>query len=146
MKILSLIFILTGMVIILSVFLGYSLTFWKTVKFILGCGFIYAGFNPEQTVKIKKGNKEILLQGKDAEKAIDDILETQEGLIFKFMKKFHNNFRLKSLIFGLIAGIILILDSLNLINTNLNFWEIILLIIGAGLISSGISKIFLRGK
>ncbi|WP_129408646.1 hypothetical protein [Marinitoga lauensis] len=146
MKLLALVFIIIGLVIILSVFLGYSLTFWRIIEFIVGCGFIIAGFNPTQKVEITKNKRKVILNGKDAEEVIDDILEPQNGWFFKVLKRTHKNFRFKSLIFGLISGITLILDSLNIIKTELNFWEILLVIIAAWLIASGLSRIFLRRK
>ncbi|SHE43348.1 hypothetical protein SAMN02745164_00426 [Marinitoga hydrogenitolerans DSM 16785] len=146
MKTLALTFILIGLVIILSVFWGYSLTFWKTLEFILGFILIISGINPKQKVELTKNKKKLVLEGKEAEEVIDDILDSQRGLFFKFLKKTHKNFRFKTFIFGLISGITLILDSLNIIDTNLNFWEVLLVILGSWLIASGISTIFFRGK
>ncbi|GAB6188875.1 hypothetical protein JCM30566_06140 [Marinitoga arctica] len=146
MKFLALVFILIGLAIILSVFWGYTLTFWKTLEFILGIIIIYFGFHPKQEVKIKKGKKEVILNGVEAEGVIDDILETQQGWFFKGLKIFHRNFKLKSLIFGLIAGIFLILDSLNIFEKSFNFWEVILAIFASWLIASGLSAIFSRRK
>lgn len=146
MKILALLFIFTGLAIILSVFWGYSLTFWKALEFILGIIFIYYGFHPKQEVKLKKGKKEVILNGSEAEEVIDDILDMHEGWLFKGLKRIHKNFRLKTLIFGLISGIFLILDSLNVFEKSLGFWEVILAILAAWLIASGLSTLFSRRK
>jgi hypothetical protein len=145
MKLLAIILITIGLIIILSVFFGWTLTFWRIIEFIIGCTFIFAGFNPTQRVEIRKNKRNVVvLNGKEAENVIDDILEQQNGWFFKKLHTFHKNFRFRSLIFGLLAGFTFIIDSLNIFNTNFSFWELLLVILAAALISSGLSKLFFR--
>lgn len=117
MKLLAIIFITIGLIIILSVFFGWTLTFWRIIEFIVGCAFIFAGFNPTQ--------------------------KENENSLKKF-RIFNKNYRFISLIFSLLTGFTFIIDSLNIFNTNFSFWELILIILASALISSGLSKLFFR--
>jgi hypothetical protein len=59
-------------------------------------------------------------------------------------KKYSAAKLLKRLLFGFIAGTILIFDSLNLFGLKLNFWEVLLVIFGSAFLAYGISSFFFK--
>lgn len=171
MKKFAVLCLVVGIILILSVIFGFSISFWRIVELILGINFIvYAVFKGRRNVHVhmihdKDGNEyEIPPQqaadiARDTIKQVHDNLDEQEIPAFpksiamgslKFAesvvggKKYSAAKLLKRLLFGFIAGTILIFDSLNLFGLKLNFWEVLLVIFGSAFLAYGISSFFFK--
>src|SRR6056297_1289686 len=147
MRKLAVIMIVAGVLLFLSVFYDLSMGFWRIVELIFSIVLISSGFGlikPSISIDGKSfdnlSQDEIHYANEQINQAEEEIEEEKDMPDFarkiakgsfriarssftkrKLLKKI-----IRRTIFGLLAGIILFMDSLSLYDFNFNFWEIIL--------------------
>lgn len=165
MRKLALIMIVAGVLLFLSVFVGFSMGFWRIIELIFSIILFTSGLGIiKPNISINGKNISDLNQD-DIHYANEELNEAEEDIETEEMPEFarkiakgsihfaRNSFTKRKLlrkiirrtIFGLMSGIILFLDSLSLFGLNLNFWEIALVLIGSFLLASGISSFVPNG-
>lgn len=163
MKSFSIILMILGILLLMSVFSGYSLNIWSMFEFLLGILLISTSFfhknssfnliYKDRIIRDKNMIKDTL---KEAEEEISTESEMPEfakkiakktlGVVKEHLLPNEKKRILKYLIFGFLSGMLLILDSLNLFDFNFNFWQIILIIFSSYMIGLGVSNIIFGGE
>ncbi|MGM0640004.1 MAG: hypothetical protein ACQESN_01080 [Thermotogota bacterium] len=167
MRKIAVIMIVAGVLLFLSVFYDFSMGFWRIVELIFSIVLISSGLGLIKPSININGKSFDSLNQDDIHYANEQINQAEEEIeeekdMPEFARKIaKGSFRfarstftkrkilkkiIKRTIFGLTAGIILLIDSLTLFGLNFNFWEILLVLIGAFLLASGISSFVPNGR
>ncbi|AEX85408.1 hypothetical protein XO10_04705 [Marinitoga sp. 1135] len=145
MKFIPVFFMALGLFIITSITISWPTSFLIIFEILFGIFALIFPFlgNKNTVLELSTDGEKVTLRGEEAEEIIDDITENLWNKRFLTSKNRKIKF-VSDLIFGLLTGPILLLDAFDIYNFNFGYKDIFFVIVGAWLISYGITKILKR--